>query len=88
MALAKWLTQLPRLIIFQEPTRGVDVGAKAEIVKAIRDLREQGLSCIVISMEPETILDLSDRVLVFRRGRVIEELKDTATSKLKILEIS
>jgi ribose transport system ATP-binding protein len=88
VALAKWLTELPKLIIFQEPTRGVDVGAKAEIVKAIRDLRETGLSCIVISMEPETILDLSDRVLVFRRGKVIEELRDTATSKLKILEIS
>jgi ribose transport system ATP-binding protein len=88
VALAKWLTEPPKVIIFQEPTRGVDVGAKAEIVKAIRDLRDQGLSCIVISMEPETILDLSDRVLVFRRGKVIRELKDTATSKLKILEIS
>jgi ABC-type sugar transport system ATPase subunit len=79
---------MPRVIVFQEPTRGVDVGAKAEIVKAIRELREQGLSCIVISMEPETILDLSDRVLVFRRGRIVKELKDTTTSKLKILEIS
>jgi ribose transport system ATP-binding protein len=88
VALAKWLTKMPRVIVFQEPTRGVDVGAKAEIVKAIRELREQGLSCIVISMEPETILDLSDRVLVFRRGRIVKELKDTTTSKLKILEIS
>jgi len=88
VALAKWLTEMPRVIIFQEPTRGVDVGAKAEIVKTIRELREKGLSCIVISMEPETILDLSDRVLVFRRGEIIKELKDTATSKLKILEIT
>ena len=88
VALAKWLTEMPRVIVFQEPTRGVDVGAKAEIVKAIRELREKGLCCIVISMEPETILDLSDRVLVFRRGRIVKELKDTATSKLKILEIS
>jgi ribose transport system ATP-binding protein len=88
VALAKWLTEMPRVIIFQEPTRGVDVGAKAEIVKAIRGLRDQGLSCIVISMEPETVLDLSDRVLIFRRGRIVKELKNTATSKLKILEIS
>jgi ribose transport system ATP-binding protein len=88
VALAKWLTELPKLIIFQEPTRGVDVGAKAEIVKAIRALRELGLACIVISMEPETILDLSDRVLVFRRGSVVRQLKDMAISKLKILEIS
>ena len=88
VALAKWLSGMPRVIVFQEPTRGVDVGAKAEIVKTIRELRDKGLSCIVISMEPETILDLSDRVLVFRRGRIVKELKDTATSKLKILEIS
>jgi ribose transport system ATP-binding protein len=88
VALAKWLTGMPMVIIFQEPTRGVDVGAKAEIVKTIRELRDKGLSCIVISMEPETILDLSDRVLVFRRGKIVKELKDTATSKLKILEIA
>ena len=88
VALAKWLTEMPKVIIFQEPTRGVDVGAKAEIVKTIRGLREKGLCCIVISMEPETILDLSDRVLVFRRGKIVKELKDTATSKLKILEIT
>jgi ribose transport system ATP-binding protein len=88
VALAKWLTVLPRVIVFQEPTRGVDVGAKAEIVKAIRMLKERGLSCIVISMEPETILDLSDRVLIFSRGRVVKELKDTPTSKIKILEMA
>jgi ribose transport system ATP-binding protein len=88
VALAKWLTEMPKVIVFQEPTRGVDVGAKAEIVKAIRELRDRGLSCVVISMEPETILDLSDRVLAFRRGRIVKELKDTATSKLKILEIT
>ncbi len=88
VALAKWLTMLPKVIIFQEPTRGVDVGAKAEIVKAIRALKEQGLACIVISMEPETILDLSDRVLVFSRGRVINEIKDESASKIRILEMT
>ena len=66
----------------------MDVGAKAEIVKAIKDLKDQGLSSIVISMEPETILDLSDRVLIFSRGRVVRELKDTSTSKIKIFEIA
>ncbi|MCK4803636.1 MAG: sugar ABC transporter ATP-binding protein [Spirochaetes bacterium] len=88
VAIAKWLTIIPKVIIFQEPTRGVDVGAKAEIVEAIKTLKNQGLSCIVISMEPETILDLSDRVMIFSRGRVVSELKDTKTSKLKILEIA
>jgi len=88
VALAKWLTITPKVIIFQEPTRGVDVGAKAEIVAAIKALREQGLSCVVISMEPETILDLSDRILIFSRGKIIHELRDTTTSKLHILEYS
>jgi ribose transport system ATP-binding protein len=88
VALAKWLTVPPKVIIFQEPTRGVDVGAKAEIVKAIKELKTKGLSCIVISMEPETILDLSDRVLIFSRGRIVKELKDTPTSKLTILEMA
>jgi ribose transport system ATP-binding protein len=66
----------------------VDVGAKAEIVQIIRKLKDEGLSCIVISMEPETILDLADRVLIFNRGRVVREIKNTETSKLKILEIT
>jgi ribose transport system ATP-binding protein len=88
VALAKWLTVTPQVIIFQEPTRGVDVGAKAEIVAAVRALKDRGLSCIVISMEPETILDLSDRILIFSRGRVVQELRDTTTSKIRILEYS
>jgi len=88
VAIAKWLTILPKVIIFQEPTRGVDVGAKAEIVRAIKELKKQGLSCIVISMEPETILDLSDRILIFSRGRIVHELRDTEASKIKILELS
>jgi ribose transport system ATP-binding protein len=88
VALAKWLTTLPKVIILQEPTRGVDVGAKSEIVQSIRNLKDQGLACIVISIEPETILDLCDRVLVFSRGRIKHEIKDAATSKSKLMELT
>jgi ribose transport system ATP-binding protein len=88
VALAKWLTVTPKVIILQEPTRGVDVGAKSEIVQSIRNLKEQGLSCIVISMEPETILDLSDRVLIFSRGKIVSEIKDTATSKAQLMKLT
>ncbi len=88
VALAKWLTITPRVIILQEPTRGVDVGAKSEIVQSIRNLKEQGLSCIVISMEPETILDLSDRVLIFSRGKIVSEIKDTSTSKSQLMRLT
>ena len=88
VALAKWLTTLPKVIILQEPTRGVDVGAKSEIVQSIRNLKDQGLACIVISMEPETILDLCDRVLIFARGKIVHEIKDAATSKSKLMELT
>jgi ribose transport system ATP-binding protein len=88
VALAKWLTIPPKVLIFQEPTRGVDVGAKTEIVQLVKDLKNKGLACVVISMEPETILDLADRILIFNRGRVVREMRDTETSKLKILEIT
>ncbi|MGD8291604.1 MAG: sugar ABC transporter ATP-binding protein [Desulfobacterales bacterium] len=88
VALAKWLTTMPKVIILQEPTRGVDVGAKSEIVQSIRNLKDQGLACIVISMEPETILDLCDRVLIFARGKVAHEIKNTATSKSKLMELT
>ena len=88
VALAKWLTITPQVIILQEPTRGVDVGAKSEIVQSIRNLKEEGLSCIVISMEPETILDLSDRVLIFSRGKIVREIKNTSTSKSQLMELT
>ena len=87
VALAKWLTVTPKVVILQEPTRGVDVGAKAEIVQSIKNLKNGGLSCIVISMEPETILDLCDRVLIFERGKIINEIKDTKISKIRMLEL-
>lgn len=87
VALAKWLTVTPKVVILQEPTRGVDVGAKAEIVQSIKNLKKGGLSCIVISMEPETILDLCDRVLIFERGKIINEIKDTKISKIRMLEL-
>lgn len=88
VALAKWLTITPKVMILQEPTRGVDVGAKAEIVQSIKALKQQGLACIVISMEPETILDLSDRVLIFSRGKIVNEVKNRATSKSDLMELT
>ncbi len=88
VALAKWLTITPKVMILQEPTRGVDVGAKAEIVHSIKSLKEHGLSCIVISMEPETILDLSDRVLVFSRGKIVNEVKNRTMSKSDLMGLT
>jgi rhamnose transport system ATP-binding protein len=67
--LAKWLETGPRLLIFDEPTRGIDVGAKTEVHAIINDLASQGVAIIVISSDLPEVLALADRVLVMREGR-------------------
>ncbi len=68
--LAKWLCARPKVLIVDEPTRGVDVGAKAKIHSDLRELAEEGVGVIVISSELPELLGLSDRVAVFREGRI------------------
>ena len=70
VVLAKWLTLSPKVLIFDEPTRGIDVGAKAEIYALIRDLSSQGVSVIVISSEMEEVLGISDRIAIMHEGRI------------------
>jgi rhamnose transport system ATP-binding protein len=67
--LAKWLETKPRILIFDEPTRGIDVGAKAEVHNIIRDLAKKGVAIIVISSDLPEVLALADRILVMREGR-------------------
>ena len=67
--LAKWLETKPQVLIFDEPTRGVDVGAKAEVHNIIRDLAKQGVAIIVISSDLPEVMALADRILVMREGR-------------------
>ena len=74
VVIAKALVQKPKLVIFDEPTRGVDVGAIAEIHNLIATLADEGLAVIVISSYLPEILSLSDRILVSRQGRIVEEL--------------
>jgi ribose transport system ATP-binding protein len=74
VVLAKWLTQTPRVLVLNEPTRGMDVGAKEEVLGVISRLRDAGVAVLVISTEPETVLALSDRALVMRKGRITAEL--------------
>ena len=69
VALAKWLTHLPRVLVLSEPTRGMDVGAKDDVMQIVRGLREQGIGIVVVSTEPETVLSLADRILVMQKGR-------------------
>ena len=78
--LARWLAMNPKLLILDEPTRGIDVGAKAEIQRIIKQLAEDGLGVLMISSELEEIIEGSDRVFVLREGRNVAELNhDQAT---------
>jgi ribose transport system ATP-binding protein len=88
VALAKWLTHLPRVLLLSEPTRGMDVGAKDDVVKIVRGLREQGLAIVVVSTEPETVLSLADRILVMKKGSVVREFADEPVSKDRLLEVA
>ena len=72
--LARWLCMNPRLLIVDEPTRGIDVGAKAEILKLIRDLADEGLSVLMISSELEELIAAADHVTVLSDGRSVEHL--------------
>ncbi len=81
VVIAKSLAQQPRLVIFDEPTRGVDVGAIAEIHELIGTLADQGMAILMISSYLPEILSLSDRILVTRQGRVVEEFSPQAASE-------
>lgn len=74
VVLAKWLMGPIRVLILEEPTRGMDVGAKAEVMQIVETLRQQGTTVILASTEPDLLLDLADRILCFRRGRITQEL--------------
>ncbi|MEJ2211528.1 MAG: sugar ABC transporter ATP-binding protein [Anaerolineae bacterium] len=69
VVIAKWLMSKPKILIMDDPTRGVDVGAKFEIYKLMTDLAEQGVSIIMISSDLQEVLGMSDRVMVMYRGR-------------------
>ncbi|MEI6799675.1 MAG: sugar ABC transporter ATP-binding protein [Pseudomonadota bacterium] len=85
VVIAKSLVQKPRLVIFDEPTRGVDVGAIAEIHQLIQGLADDGLAVMVISSYLPEILNLSDRILVARQGRIVEEFTPAEASEQKIM---
>jgi rhamnose transport system ATP-binding protein len=80
--LAKWLNTKPRLLIIDEPTRGIDVGAKAEVHQICRDLAAVGVAVMIISSDLPEVLSLADRVIVMREGRIVGEFKgDEATDE-------
>ena len=85
VVIGKGLIQKPRIVIFDEPTRGVDVGAIAEIHQLINRLADEGLAVIVISSYLPEIMKLSDRILVCRQGRMVEEFSPADATEEKIM---
>jgi ribose transport system ATP-binding protein len=88
VVLAKWLTKKPRLLLLNEPTRGMDVGAKREVLDLIRHLKSQGVAIVLMSTEPETVLAESDRILVMSKGRVTKEFAGERVTKDMLLSFA
>ncbi len=85
VVLGKWLTLRPRVLLCDEPTRGIDVGAKAEIYRLLRGLADDGVSILMASSELPEILGLADRVLVMRDGRLVQEFADAVPTEEAVM---
>lgn len=88
VVLAKWLLTKPNILILDEPTRGIDIGAKTEIYKLMSKLVQEGLSIIMISSEMPEVLGMSDRILVFCEGKLTGELNAKEATQEKILDLA
>lgn len=86
VVIAKWIATNPKILIVDEPTNGVDIGAKADIHKILRELAKNGTSIIVISSELPEILSISDRILVMRKGCISGEFKNSNLTQEAIME--
>lgn len=87
VAIARWLTFPPKVFIMSEPTRGMDVGAKSEVLGLLRKFSEQGYGVLVISSEPETILAVSNRIIVMSRGEIVARLKNENLDKDALMRL-
>jgi rhamnose transport system ATP-binding protein len=84
VGLSKWLATEPRILIMDEPTRGIDVGAKAEIHRLMSELAQKGMAIIMISSELPEVLGMSDRILVMRAGRLVAEVERADATQPRI----
>ncbi|MCB0148181.1 MAG: ATP-binding cassette domain-containing protein, partial [Caldilineaceae bacterium] len=88
VVIAKWLLSNPKILIMDDPTRGIDVGAKYEIYKLMNDLAERGVSIIMISSELEEVLGMSDRVMVMHEGRSTRTLDIAEANQERIMALA
>jgi len=86
VVLAKWAARRPQILIVDEPTRGIDIGAKAEVHTLLGKMAEEGMSIIVVSSDLPEILAISDRVIVLKEGKISGELtRENATQESVML---
>ena len=85
VVLAKWLARRPSLLIVDEPTRGIDVGTKAEVHRLLDELAGEGVAILMISSELPEVLRVADRILVMREGRLVAEFDHRVASEETIL---
>jgi ABC-type sugar transport system ATPase subunit len=85
VVLAKWLSTHPRILMLDEPTRGIDVGTKAAVHALMSELAAQGIAILMISSELPEILGMSDRIIVMREGRVTAQLTRAEATQEKIM---
>jgi ABC-type sugar transport system ATPase subunit len=88
VVIAKWLTADTDILIFDEPTRGIDVGAKAEIHALMSELAGQGLGVLMISSDLTEVLGMSDRIIVMHGGTIAGELDRAAATQERVLELA
>ncbi len=88
IVLGKWLTRKPKVLILDEPTRGVDVGAKAQVHRIVRELAAAGMATLVISSEMQELMSLCDRLLVVREGRIVGELSCASATQAEVLALA
>jgi ribose transport system ATP-binding protein len=88
VALGKWLALKPRVLLLDEPTRGIDVGAKQEIYKLMEELAADGITILFVSSEMEEILRMSDRALVMHQGRITGELQRKELSEEAVMQLA
>ena len=88
VVLGKWLVRNPKVILFDEPTRGIDIGAKVEIYQIMNALKKKGVGVLFISSEMEEVLGMSDRILVFCDGRITGELSREEANQENILKFA
>jgi ABC-type sugar transport system ATPase subunit len=88
VVLARWLARRPRVLMLDEPTRGVDIGAKAEIYRLVREVAAHGVAVLLISSELPEVLGLSDRVLVMREGHLVGELANADATEQNVMALA